>query len=97
MLSLAADIRIDPEHDEGPWHPRPYWKVVEHGFTLIMRDGDMSLPTLGDVWHCVSGLSRFMRDYGFSESRFRLLMLNTSGDGFILLARGALGQLSTEA
>lgn len=92
MQSLAADIRIDPEHNEGPWHPRPFWMVVDHSFALIMRDTETSLPTLGDVWYCVNGLSRFMREYGFSESRFRLLTLSSSGRGFILLARGALEQ-----
>lgn len=92
MLSLAADIKIDPERGEGPWHPRPFWRVVQRGFTLTMRDSETSLPTLGDAWHCINGLSRFMREYGYSESRFSLLMLNSSGRGFLLLARGALEQ-----
>lgn len=83
-------MQVDPERQDGPWHPRPFWKVADHGFTLIMRDGEDSLTTLGDAWYCVNGLSRFMRAYGFSESRFSLLMSKSSGRGFVLLARGAL-------
>lgn len=87
MHSLTADIRIDPEHQEGPWHPRPFWKVTENGLTLLMRDGEASLPTLGEIWYCVDGVSRFMRQYGFSESQFRLFTLSRS-ENFLLVAGG---------
>ncbi|CAL8578906.1 hypothetical protein XPA_004671 [Xanthoria parietina] len=90
ILSLDADIRIDPEHEEGPWHPRPFWKVVDHHFALIMLDAEQSLTNLGDIWYCVRGLSQFMRQYGFCECQFRLFERNSSGHGFYLLAAGAL-------
>ena len=88
MHSLAADIQIDPEHEEGPWHPRPFWKLTGNGLTLIMRDGETSLPTLGEIWYCIEGVSRFMRTYGFSESSFRLFTLSSPSDKFLLVAGG---------
>lgn len=90
MHSLAADIEIDPEHDEGPWHPRPFWKLTDNGLTLFMRDTETSLPTLGEIWYCVDGVARFMRKYGFSESHFRLFAFSSSSDKFLLLAGGSM-------
>ncbi|KAL8721713.1 MAG: hypothetical protein Q9225_001663 [Loekoesia sp. 1 TL-2023] len=83
LFELRRAIQDNPQHEQAIWHGL----YVTHENHLLLGFVAISdTVTLGDLWWFLTGLARFMRIYGFVETRFRMGRLTP--DKFERLAAG---------